>query len=211
MADERIKHLCLTNDLEGFKNLMLEYEKKPRWHPYAMFRPTSEFSDVCFHGKIEFVHYMIRNYPSVDLNDGLYYACHEGHLDIVQLLIKRGANAFNEVFEAACGNGHLEVVKLLVNKGATNLFNGFSAACSNGELDIVNYLIGHGVDDWNRGLRDACRNGQLEVAKLMVANGADDFNAGLRSAIAGDNGSRGEKLIQLMTDNLTHQESILHK
>ncbi len=43
--------------------------------------------DLCFYGNYE----KLLTSKNIDLNDGLYGACYGGHMDIVELMIERGA------------------------------------------------------------------------------------------------------------------------
>ena len=54
---------------------------------------------------------------------GLWHACSDSHIEIVKLLLDKGAevNAWQALngLELACSNGHTsEIVKLLLDKGA---------------------------------------------------------------------------------------------
>ncbi len=59
-------------------------------------------------------------YP--DWNDGLYYACEGGHMDIVELMIERGATNWNDGLHNACCGGHIDIAKLMIEKGATECY-----------------------------------------------------------------------------------------
>lgn len=61
------------------------------------------------------------------INEGLHFACYNGHLEIVKLLIKNGADV-NSQF----GNRF----------GDTPLIE----ACSEGYFDIIKYLVEHGAN-----------------------------------------------------------------
>jgi ankyrin repeat protein len=53
-------------------------------------------------------------------NEGLLYACRGGHLNLVELMIEKGANYLNWGLEY-CKDGHLDIVQLLIEKGATSM------------------------------------------------------------------------------------------
>jgi ankyrin repeat protein len=92
---------------------------------------------------------------------------------------------FNLGLNYACQNGQLEIVNLMIKKGATNWNWGISGACQNGQLKIVNLMIEKGADDWNEGLYTACQGGHLEIVNLMIEKGAYDWNNGLSAAYHG--------------------------
>lgn len=79
-------------------------------------------------------------------NDGLDGASQVGNLAIAQMMIAHGASDLNTSLIFACENGRsLDVVKLLIDKGATNLDRGLSNACYAGHREIVKFLISRGV------------------------------------------------------------------
>jgi len=48
-------------------------------------------------------------------NDGLQGACKGGHMDIVKLMIHKGATNIKEYFKVLIENGHFEIVEYLEN------------------------------------------------------------------------------------------------
>ena len=77
----------------------------------------------------------------------------------------------------ACGNGHLECAKWCAENGATNFNWGLRNACFNGHLDIAKWCAEKGATDFNNGLENACYNGQLECVKWCLEQGATKCNA----------------------------------
>ncbi len=53
---------------------------------------------------------------------GLYRACDSGHLNIVKLMIKCGADDWNGGLCYAHLGGHLNMEKLMIEKGATECY-----------------------------------------------------------------------------------------
>jgi ankyrin repeat protein len=43
-----------------------------------------------------------------------------GHIDIVKMMIDKGANDWNWGLRGACRSGHIEIIKLMIDKGANN-------------------------------------------------------------------------------------------
>ncbi|OQD68299.1 hypothetical protein PENPOL_c003G10753 [Penicillium polonicum] len=121
----------------------------------------------------------------------LFAASEGGFLDIVQLLIQKGADidAFDGFRETplyiACENGHIEVVRLLLDKGADvhhrNQFGWtpVNTASDEGFSDIVLLLVERGADinvqneSGESPLSSACRRGHIEVVRLLLDKGAD--------------------------------------
>ena len=89
----------------------------------------------------------------------------------------------------ASANGRLDIVRLVISKGANpNLRDTYGNtalhnACYNGHLHIVQYLASNGSDlearDNNgvRPLHAACEEGHLEVAKELIDRQSVDINA----------------------------------
>jgi ankyrin repeat protein/8-oxo-dGTP pyrophosphatase MutT (NUDIX family) len=91
-------------------------------------------------------------------------------------------NADNgKALRSASQNGYLEIVKLLVERGADVHAGNDGAlreACKDLEelLDIVEYLLDAGADvhaEGDEALRSASKNGHLQVMRLLVERGAD--------------------------------------
>jgi len=73
--------------------------------------------------------------------DSLIIACSEGNLEIVKLLLDRGAcieaknNDGDTPLIIACSGGHLEMVKLLLDRGAC-----IEAKNNNGDTPLIDGL-----------------------------------------------------------------------
>ncbi|KAH8592638.1 ankyrin repeat-containing domain protein, partial [Bisporella sp. PMI_857] len=79
-------------------------------------------------------------------------ACDSGHLEIVQLLLEKGADlaVANKSgwtpLNSACDSGHLEIVQLLLEKGADlavankSGWTPLHAACNSGHLEVVRLI-----------------------------------------------------------------------
>lgn len=75
---------------------------------------------------------------------------------------------FNEGFYYACKNGYLDVVEFMLNKGSCNLNFGFYGACEKGYVNIVELLINKGANDWEWGIIKACNNRHKNVIELII-------------------------------------------
>ena len=87
----------------------------------------------------------IKDHPNYNWNGGLSCACLGGNLDIVNLMIEKGATYFDWGLEGACSGGHLNLVNLMIEKEANGWNGGLSCACLGGNLDIVNLMIEKGA------------------------------------------------------------------
>lgn len=118
----------------------------------------------------------------------LTVACHLGDLNVVEELIKAGADVnlrdnTHKPLTLACEEGHLGVVKKLIKAGAlVNVKDGsvtaLTASCEVGYMSIVDELIASGADvnlrgDSNSPLTFACERGPLNFVKKLIQFGAD--------------------------------------
>lgn len=118
----------------------------------------------------------------------LTVACHLGDLNIVEELIKAGAEVnlrdnTHRPLTLACEEGHVGVVKMLIKAGANvNVKDGsvtaLSASCELGNIGIIDELITSGADvnlrgDSNTPLTFACEKGPLHLVKKLIEFGAD--------------------------------------
>lgn len=127
----------------------------------------------------------------LDKTTPLIEASKNGHIDIVQLLLEKGAKpnetgSFlnNPPIIFACRNGHTEIVKLLLDRGAdpestdTNNIPLICIASHHGHLDVVKMLIemkGVHIDSIGTGktpLMYAIENGHKNVVKYLLEHGA---------------------------------------
>jgi ankyrin repeat protein len=127
---------------------------------------------------------------TLDKNN-LLLAAKDGHIDIVKLLIDKGAdvNAKSSngwtALMLASETGYIDIAKLLIDKGAdvnAKSSNGWTAlmlASKAGHIDIVKLLIDKGVDvNTNRdigttALVSASGAGHIDVVKLLIDKGVD--------------------------------------
>ncbi|XP_067654042.1 putative ankyrin repeat protein RF_0381 isoform X2 [Haliotis asinina] len=139
----------------------------------------------------------------VDINNGGQYsrtpvmeAAVNGHRDVVELLVGRGADVTlvtdsgNNALHLACRNGNLETVKLIlslnvvdINSRGQHSRTPVMEAAVNGHVDVVELLVGRGADvslvtnSGNNALHLACRNGNLETVKLILSLNVVDINS----------------------------------
>jgi len=100
----------------------------------------------------------------------------------------------------AASHGHMEIVKLLVDRGADVNMKGeawygpLHAASAGGYVEIVELLLDHGADvnifHHDKPLHYAAKNGHIRVAEILLARGANvnargmDESTPLGSAVA---------------------------
>jgi ankyrin repeat protein len=113
-----------------------------------------------------------------------------GHLEIVKLLCKSGANVNSTTktnstpLRAACFDGHFEIVKYLVERNADievanrHGHTCLMIACYKGHYKIAKFLIDIGADvnrksvKGNTALHDCAESGSLDIMKLLLNSGA---------------------------------------
>ncbi len=103
----------------------------------------------------------------------LYEPCLQGSGYWINYCIKKGADEWNWGLEGACKGGHLDIIELMIDKGANW---GLEGACKGGHLDIIELMIEKGAKDWNWGLEGACEGGHLDIIKLMIKKGAEPLD-----------------------------------
>ncbi len=72
--------------------------------------------DVCRLGYTQYIDYYLN--LGANINRGLYGACEGGHIDLVELIIEKGANLGNMGLYHACKGGNIKIVELMIDKGA---------------------------------------------------------------------------------------------
>ena len=112
----------------------------------------------------------------------LVAAASSGRVDLVQHLIRVGANAAIDEGEAlvrACEEGHVDIVKLLIQSGANGgCQNGVSLvlACQESHAEVVQFLLESRkfqAKIMNRALIVSCQEGHVDVVKLLLDSGVD--------------------------------------
>ncbi|XP_071150272.1 ankyrin repeat domain-containing protein 50-like [Mytilus edulis] len=107
-----------------------------------------------------------------------------GHVEIVKMLLDRGAECNNvdprteSPAMKTCENGHTEIVKMLFDKGADcNIYSDCSPvmkAFMRGHIEIVEFLLDNRADCDDNGLSSilfVCEHGITEMLQIMVDKG----------------------------------------
>lgn len=141
------------------------------------------FGDVCEQGNMSLVKYMMNIIGTYNLSYGIRGACRGGHMDIIELMISKGAFILDLEY-MACQGGHIDVINFLISK-RTHGWNwnwGLYGACYGGHMDIVLFMISKGANGWNGGLYESCDGGHMDIALLMISKGADNWNEAFERA-----------------------------
>uniref|UniRef100_A0A2A4K246 Protein fem-1 homolog CG6966 n=1 Tax=Heliothis virescens TaxID=7102 RepID=A0A2A4K246_HELVI len=120
----------------------------------------------------------------------LWCAAAAGHLQLVKLLVRAGANVNSTTrthstpLRAACFDGHSDIVKFLVENGADiEIANRHGhtclmIACYKGHIRIAKYLLSLNADvnrksvKGNTALHDCAESGSLNILKMLLGHGA---------------------------------------
>ena len=107
-------------------------------------------------------------------NAALYHAARAGQIDIVQLMINKGASDFNWAIEGASLGGHLDMVKIFIDKGAQIFSATLGNAVLGGNLNIVKLLMDKidiktsiGQYFLQRNIKVAKEKGYTEIADFL--------------------------------------------
>ena len=137
-------------------------------------------------GNLYAVMILFEDYKDFSLNYALNKASENGHVEIVEFLLKNGADVHNEddySLTIASQNGYFDVVELLLENGANvHADNDYSIrrASANGFPKIVKILLEnkadvHAGNDYS--LHWASRDGHFDVVKILLKYGADVHSA----------------------------------
>lgn len=151
----------------------------------------------------------------------LLIAAEEGHHQVVQMLLGKGANInaqggiYGSALQAASIKGHSQVVQILLNNGAnTNAQGGLYGdalhlASLRGHNQVVQMLLKNGADINAQGeahgtaLQAASYEGYTQVVQMLLENGAD-INAqggGYGSALQAASVKGHHQLVQMLVEN----------
>ncbi len=164
--------ICLckaTNQLNEICKQYIELESDKR---FEVIVDDDLFENYCEKNNVIKIRKMIE--IGLDWDSGLYYACKGGHIEIIKLMIKKGATRLDRGLYGACEGGHLDIVKLMIEKGAHNWNWGLVYACRGGYIDIVKLMIKKGTIVWNWGFEDACEYGHMDICKFLIEKGATE-------------------------------------
>ncbi|KAF7978245.1 hypothetical protein HWV62_1264 [Athelia sp. TMB] len=193
------------------QNLAIDSDPKLRYSSTTLGRCLRSFKEIpgllpldasplyyaCFAGSLRAVQYLVNNGADVDKvgreasSGPLLVASQEGHLEIVRLLLDKGANAnllredHGTALHAASAEGHMKVARLLLDKGADvnieggNYGTALQVASSCGHVKLAELLLERGADvdvdggDYGVALHIASASGDVEIARLLLDNGAN--------------------------------------
>jgi len=121
----------------------------------------------------------------------LHYACQNGHVDVVELLIESSANMEEKTqdqwtpLHVTSENAHMKIVEMLISKGADieaktkYLWTPLHVSCQNGCVNVAELLISKGADieaktnNKRTPLYVATIYGEVDVVELLLSKNVD--------------------------------------
>ena len=140
------------------------------------------YNGACSAGHMDIVLQCLEN--GADPGRGLLYAALGGHMNIVQLMLDKGATDYDRALARAAEGGHMNIVQLMLDKGATDYNEGLNGAARGGHMDIVQLMLKKGADP-NWGIEPAAEHGHLDIVQLMLDKGAGPYWGLCRAAMGG--------------------------
>lgn len=148
----------------------------------ATFNKLANYS--CKHGYKNFALFLVPK----ESEGVLAYACYNGYIDLVKLMIEKGARNWNRGLTNACFGGHKDIAELMIELATGRDLDwneGLHRACYSGNKEVINLMILNGANFWNYGLAGACHGGHKGVVDLMILKGAKNWKWGLDTACMG--------------------------
>ena len=99
----------------------------------------------------------------------------EKYIKMLKLMIDEPTN-YNKIMETAAYSGHIEIVKLMLEKGAKNYDCVMTNAAYSGHIDIVKLMLEKGAKNYDDVIRTAAYCGHIEIVKLMLEKGAKNYD-----------------------------------
>jgi len=122
---------------------------------------------------------------NVSVNALLAVACGLGDRMLIDSMIKKGANDWNNGMIRALSNGRPNIAKMMIEKGADNWDLGTPKACANGYFDVVQFMIqkgclttSHYIEAPNFFLQCAWNAGHMNIVKLIISKGITEWYGG---------------------------------
>ncbi len=165
---------------------------------------ASELKYLCKEGDVDKVYELLKNGSKYtnDLYDnnkpnfsiynwGLEGACESGNIELVELMISKGANFFNYSYATCKGSSKnkRKILNILISHGANNFYDGLCGACEGSDdsledakrrIELVKFMIlknieasptritQNGLQDWIYVIYSACKHGHPDIADLLV-------------------------------------------
>ena len=125
-----------------------------------------------------------------DLESIANYAAYNGNIELMEIMIDKGVNSYDQMAITAADSGKLNAIKFLIKKGAKDYYYIASHAVMNEYINILEYLIKKNklsVVDIEKLAILAAENNYLNIVKYLINHGAKNYQDIIRIAKANDN------------------------
>ena len=103
-----------------------------------------------------------------DPNDGILIASKEGHKELVNFFIGKGANCWDRAMIYATQGGHKDLVEFFIEKGANNWNDRINYAAQAGYTDVVDFFTEKTINTWNLGMELAAKGGYKDLVEFFI-------------------------------------------
>lgn len=111
--------------------------------------------------------YLIRYGSYYSYNIIAYGAASRGHISILNMMLKMGANDYDWIARSAASGGYKDIVEMMLKMGASDYDIIACGAAWNGDKDIVEMMLKMGVSDYNWIARYAYNNGYHSLSSWI--------------------------------------------
>lgn len=123
---------------------------------------------------------IVRNRTDLPWDLALCCGSMSGNMEVVKLLMAKGANDFNLAIVGASEYGRINIIKFLENKkGGKGSIESLCAAATGGYYDLVDHFWNSGYNNANVGLAGAAKGGRKCMVDYFVNLNANDFDTAL--------------------------------
>ena len=130
-------------------------------------------------GNMDIIQLLNTNYEPIECQDALYGACYGNHPELIEYAITCGASDFDGGLLEASHAGHMDIVEMMLSKGA-DIREELVGACRGGNVSYVKELLDRRIGTGYMSMWCACYSQYYDVGKLLLPY--YDANTILRAA-----------------------------
>lgn len=108
-----------------------------------------------------------------------------GHLHILELLLSKTIGTvelYNRILRAAARSGHLNVVNYVLNRGANDYNDAMFNASWGGHINLIDIMLSVGATDYNSSMAGAAASGHIDIVDKMLQLGANNYQSAINEA-----------------------------
>ena len=145
------------------------------------------------------------------------YAAFFGHRDIIELMITKGANSWNDAIITAARGGQKDMIVFLLSKRRNKrhsrqknraaLNSAMYQALYKGHIDVANFLITQGANGWKQAMLSAAHDGRIDIVNFMITKGANNWNETMAWAAGYGHIDIVQLMVEKGANNLYHAMS----